>query len=191
MTVFAGLVSVSAEPLTQIPAKFDLWQDDLGFTWQVSKTGGVGSGTAPYFQNALGLFVNGGAFTPDGGDLVAAESTQDLTRTGTTAEVAIRRGLYFDSDRGGVRALDVFTNSTKAAKTVRIDYKTAYQYPWQDLHGTDGKIFAPGESMSDRDFGVVVKFSQSEGRHDTLFVTSSAREALLALIHISEPTRPC
>ncbi|MCB1237041.1 MAG: hypothetical protein KDM91_18375 [Verrucomicrobiae bacterium] len=175
-----------AEPVVvdPIPQTFEAWRDEAGFSWQVNRVGALGSGEIPYFQSAMAVFVNGAplattrALRPDGG----AESPEGahVVLEGTAGELSVMRDVWLDAKRSGVRLLDLFKNTGQRKASFRIDLKSGYQYPWQDLHGTGGNILGanPGEGMGPHDFGVVVKFSQTEGRHDTLFVTSGERDAL-------------
>lgn len=201
----AGLLAVLTLPvvsaqeeavkLQEIPQNFELWQDGEGFLWQLTKSGGLGSGDTSYFQAALALFIKGQAFAADSGQRfdggepndegAHVELGQDL------ADLKVVRDVWFDRDRSAVRVLDTFENKTARRITYRIDLKTAYQNPWQDLHGSEGRILgaSPGSGLGPRDFGVLVKFGTSEGRHDTLFVTSSERDAQAPMISYSSNLR--
>jgi len=180
--------------LEALPAKFEIWRDEPGFTWQLNRQGALQSGEIPYFQGALALFVSGAPFAPteavryDGGQVNEEGARIVLSQSG---ERTIVRDVWFDARRGGVRVIDTVTNNSKRAETVRVDLKSSFQSPWQDLHGTEGRILGtkPGAGLGTRDFGAVVKFSQSEGRHDTLFVTSAEKEASRPMISFSSNRR--
>lgn len=183
------------QKLNTLPATFELWQDRQGFLWQLSRAGALGSGESSYFQSALAMSVKGTAFAPteglrlDGGQV--GESGGRLLLKQAGEDLVISRDVWFDPERSGVRVLDTFTNPGQRKAVFRVDLKTAYQNPWQDLHGTEGRILGsrPGAGLGPRDFGIVVKFSSAEGRHDTLFVTSSEREAKRPLISYSSNLR--
>lgn len=191
----APTIEKSLVPIDTLPATFEPWRDQKGFLWQAARSGALGSGEAGYFQGALMLVVRGTAFAPTegirwNGDDEASEEERILLKQ-TADEVEITRDLRFDPVRSGVRVLDQFRNIGDRKTTVRVDLKTSYQNPWQDLHGTEGRILGsrPGAGLGVRDFGVVVKFSSAEGRHDTLFVTSSEKGAVRPLISYSSNLR--
>ena len=191
----AATESPAPQKLETLPTAFELWQDEQGFLWQLSRAGSLGSGESSYFQSALALSVRGTAFAPtegfrlDGGQVGEEGGRLVLKQAGEELEIA--RDVWFDQERSGVRVLDTFTNPGQRKASFRIDLKTAYQNPWQDLHGTEGRILGsrPGTGLGPRDFGIVVKFSSAEGRHDTLFVTSSERDAKRPLISYSSNLR--
>lgn len=182
-------------PVDPIPRDFELWQDSQGFLWQLGNSGALGSGDTAYFQSALALFVGGtqlaseNATRLDGGE--GADGGARIVLGQAQNDLLVTRDVWFDRERAGIRVLDVFENTGSRKTTFRIDLKTAYQNPWQDLHGTEGRILGarPGDGMGPRDFGLVVKFSPAEGRHDTLIVTSSERDAKRPMISFSSNLR--
>ncbi|NNE90845.1 MAG: hypothetical protein HKN23_04290 [Verrucomicrobiales bacterium] len=181
--------------LSEIPATFEEWQDEAGYTWQINKAGAILSGNTPYFQGGLTLFLNGQPFTPtegvryDGGQATESGAMLELRMKSDTLPTS--RHLFFDAERSGLRVLDVIQNSSNRPQTVRLDYKSGFQYAWQDLHGTEGRLLGtkPGAGLGPRDFGLVVKFSQSDGRHDTMFITSGERDAARPVISFSSNNR--
>jgi len=187
--------AVERVKLDAIPQSFELWQDTAGFLWQLNRQGALGSGDTSYFQGVLALFVKGAAFAAgegwrlDGGE--ADETGARVVLSQTMGDLKVTRDVWFDRGRSGVRVLDTFENTGARLATFRIDLKSAYQNPWQDLHGTEGRILGarPGSELGPRDFGVVVKFSASEGRHDTLFVTSGERDAQRPMVSFSSNLR--
>lgn len=178
-----------------IPQNFELWQDDGGFLWQLNRQGALGSGDTAYFQSALALHVGGEAFAAekvtrrDGGGVTNGIARLLLGQV--REDLLVTRDVWFDQRRAGVRVLDSFENTGSRKTAFRIELKTAYQNPWQDLHGSEGRILGstPGGGLGTRDFGVVVKFSAAEGRHDTLIVTSSERDALQPMVAFSSNLR--
>lgn len=193
----AGQQAGSPEPvrLETIPANFELWQDAQGFLWQLSRQGTLGSAEASYFQAAMALFVKGEAFTPvdgvrpDGGSATEAGATVILGQTMGGMKVA--REFWFDRERAGVRVLDTFENTGARRESIRVELRTSFQNPWQDLHGTSGRILGADsdDGLGDRDFGAVVKFSPAEGRHDTLFVACGERDAARPAVSYSSNLR--
>lgn len=181
--------------LEEIPANFELWQDAEGFLWQLSRQGALGSAEASYFQAAMGLVVKGQPFAPtegvraDGGQPGSEGARVALGQT--LGAIAIRRDVWFDGERAGVRVLDVFENTGNRRESIRVELRTSFQNPWQDLHGTSGRILGtgPGGGLGERDFGVVVKFSPAEGRHDTLFVAGGERDAVRPAISYASNLR--
>ncbi|MCB1077702.1 MAG: hypothetical protein KDM64_07745, partial [Verrucomicrobiae bacterium] len=181
--------------LDQIPQNFDLWQDSQGFLWQLNRQGAIGSAEASYFQAAMGLFVKGQPFTPtegvraDGGQ--AGEAGADIALGQVMGPIKVMRDVWFDRERSGLRVLDTFENTGARRESVRVELRTSFQNPWQDLHGTEGRILGanPDSSLGARDFGVVVKFSPAEGRHDTLFVACGERDAMRPTVSFASNLR--
>lgn len=187
------------EPITlkEIPDKFEVLQDAKSYEWQVNKNGAILSGNTPYFQGALTLFVNGAPFESskairfDGGAATDDGALLALTGKMEADGIEVMRHVFFDLERSGLRVVDSFTNPSKSPKNVRIDLKSSFQYPWQDLHGSGGQLLGtkPGAGLGPRDFGLVVKFSQADGRNDTLFVTSGERDAVKPVISFASNNR--
>lgn len=182
--------------LDAISQDFELWQDSQGFLWQLSRSGALGSAEASYFHAALALYVKGAPFAPtngvraDGGAATDAGARVALGQEMGTIQVT--REVWFDRARSGIRVLDLFENKGSRRESIRVELKSAFQNPWQDLHGSGGRILGATTStgeLGDRDFGVVVKFSASEGRHDTLFVTSGESDALRPAVSFSSNLR--
>lgn len=181
--------------LETIPQNFELWQDAQGFLWQLSRQGSLGTAEASYFQAAMSLFVKGEPFTPsegvraDGGQATDAGAKVALGQVMGT--VKVMRDVWFDRARAGVRVFDTFENTGPRRESIRVEVRTAFQNPWQDLHGTEGRILGAGaeSGLGARDFGVVVKFSPAEGRHDTLFVACGERDAVRPAVSFSSNLR--
>lgn len=169
--------------IDSLPSEFEEWRDRAGFSWQLTRQGALKTGNLPYLQSGMAIFMGGGSFTAQSGDRLDGGAPNEegarIELRGKIGDIAVTRDVLFDAGRAGVRILDTFTNEGKTQVASRVDYKSSYQYSWQDLHGTEGRILSPkpGAGMGGRDFGVVVKFGPSEGRHDTLFLTSSERDA--------------
>ncbi len=169
--------------VTDLQQNFERWQDSKGYSWQLTRQGSLLSGGVPYFQAAMLLKLGSNkfeaqrAFRLDGGE--ADEDGARIELRGAIGQVSVTRDVWFDSDRSGVRYLDVFENPDEQPFQIEVSYTTSYQNPWQDLHAEDGRVLGAGKEhgMERRDYGVVVKFSQAEGRHDTLLlVTDEDRE---------------
>lgn len=169
---------ISDIKLTELPQNFERWQDALGYSWQLTRQGALLSGGVPYFQGAMKLTVDGEEFDAtagsrqDGGEADAAGAR--VTLTGAASGVQVRRDVWFDALRGGVRYLDEFENPDAQPLQVEVKFSLVYQNPWQDLHADDGRVLGAGKDagLRGRDSALVVKFSQAEGRHDTLLLAA-------------------
>ena len=169
--------------VTDLPQNFERWQDSKGYSWQLTRQGFLLSGGVPYFQAAMQLKLGSNkfeaqrAFRLDGGEADAEGARIELR--GSVGQVSVTRDVWLDSGRSGVRYLDVFENPDEQPFQIEVSYTTSYQNPWQDLHAGDGRVLGAGKEhgLDRRDYGVAVKFSQAEGRHDTLLlVTDEDRE---------------
>ena len=164
--------------LTEVPQNFERWQDSKGYSWQLTRQGALLSGGVPYFQGAMKLIVEGQEFNATGGArLDGGEAGEDGARvvlSGAAGAVQVSRDVWLDSARGGVRYLDVFENPDAQPLLIEVKFSTAYQNPWQDLHAGDGRVLGAGSAagLRGRDSAVLVKFSQAEGRHDTLLLVA-------------------
>ncbi len=178
----------------EIPEKFSQRHDKQGFLWQADRFGALTSGETQYLPSGLKLSVSGVPFQPQSASLkdgTASNGVVDLDLSEKRKAITIGRSLWFDLDRGGVRVIDRFTNTGKAKVTLRVEFKTTYPFSWQNLHGVDGEFLKvdPAPVLGERDFGVLVRFSQTEGRHDTLFLTSSEKNALRPVMTASSNNR--
>ncbi len=167
-----------------IPAQFELWADRLGFNWQLMQSGALQSGPLSYYQSAMGLVINGKAFKAtkaerlDGG--AVKEGQQGRLLLSSEAEgVMVSRDVWFDPERGGVRYVDSFSNAKgKAAVRLTLQLKTMFRSSWQDLHGSSGKIMGGRDSsnLGSRDHAVLIKYSRSDGRPDTVVLVAGDGE---------------
>ncbi len=177
-----------------VPEKFTQRHDKLGFLWQADNFGALTSGETQYLPSGMKLSVSGVPFQPQSATLkdgTASNGVVDLDLIEKRKGVTIERSLWFDLERGGVRIIDRVTNTGKAKVTLRAEFKTTYPFSWQNLHGMDGKFLKvdPVPILGERDFGVLVRFSQTEGRHDTLFLTSSEKDSLRPVMSASSNNR--
>ena len=156
-----------------IPAKFEQYQDQKGFLWQANKEGSLTSGETQYLPSGLKIFVNGKPFAPASAKLVEEKATNalDLTISQKAASLTVQRQHWFDLERGGVRVLDTIKNTGKTAK-VKVELKTAFQFPWQNLVDSSGRILAGTATVdvSNREVAVGAKFSAADGRQDTILL---------------------
>lgn len=173
-----SLLSQDAKKLKEIPSKLFQIQDSQGFFWQAAGNGALTSGETQYLQSGLNLIVAGEAFEPTsaevqepGEGVETVEATLSENRDGLT----IRRNLWFDEERAGVRVFDQFTNTSEVSQTLAVELRTTYPFGWQSLHNLEGQLLSsdPGLQLGEQDMGLVVRFSPSEGRHDTVILTSS------------------
>jgi len=164
------------EALAEIPERFFQWQDSGGFFWQATENGALTSAGTQYLQSGLNLVVEGEVFAP------AEASTLPPERELGWAEIelresregySVRRHLRFDRERQAVRVLDTFTAEGGASRRLRIDLRTTYPFGWQTLHGTDGSLLSsdPALTLGEGHEGLVIRFSPTEGRHETVLIT--------------------
>lgn len=166
--------------LDSVPQQFELWADRLGFNWQLNQSGALQSGPVTYFQSAMTLSIKGSAFKAtkavrlDGGELDDEKGAR-VVLFGELGGIKVARDVWFDRQRGGVRYIDTFSNE-KGKEPVRLEVqlKTMFRSTWQDLHGSSGKILGGQGSvgLGARDHGVLVKYSRTDGRHDTIFLVT-------------------
>ena len=159
---------------SEIPAKFQQFQDQAGFLWQVNKEAALTSGETQYLPSGMKLVLNGKTFLPKSAvltDNTAAKGVLDLVLTDSGKELKTTRDLWFDLERGGVRVLDTVKNNGKSPVVVAVELRNAFQFPWQNLVGTSGRILGGGSvKLSERDRGITVKFSVADGRQDTIIL---------------------
>ena len=181
--------------LTEVPQNFERWQDSKGYSWQLTRQGAMLSGGVPYFQGAMKLIVDGKEFTASSGmRLDGGEADEDGARvvlSGAAGGLQVSRDVWLDSARGGIRYLDVVENPDAQPMQVEVKFSTAYQNPWQDLHAGDGRVLGTGSSagLRGRDSAVLIKFSQAEGRHDTLLLVADETFAEKPQLALSENHR--
>ncbi len=178
LLVIAAVHSQDRETLTDIPDKLFQLQDSQGFFWQASGNGALTSGETQYLQSGLNLIVAGTPFSPSKAEVRApgeGVETVDVEFSEIREGLAVRRNLWFDADRAGVRVYDTITNSGNVSQTVSVELRTTYPFGWQSLHDLEGELLAnePALRLDERDMGLIVRFSPSEGRHDTVFIATS------------------
>lgn len=162
--------------LPEMPEAFFVWQDAGGYLWQAAGHGALTSGGTQYLQSGLNLVIDGEVFDPDSASVLPPESevaAPEIELVEARDGYGIRRLLRFDRERQAVRVLDTFTAASGVGRTVRVDLRTTYPFGWQTLHGTDGALLSaePALALGDEHDGLVVRFSPTDGRHDTVLVT--------------------
>lgn len=176
----------------EIPAKFEQYQDRKGFLWQTNNEGSLTSGETQYLPSGMKLFVDGKAFAPGTAKLTndADQALLDLTLSEKSEGTTIDRQYWFDLKRGGVRVIDTIKNTGKS-NNLKVELKTAFQFPWQNLVGTSGSILSGTSEVeiSPRDIGVTAKFSVADGRQDTIVVFRGENSALTPNVSASSNSR--
>jgi len=101
-----------------VNADFSHKQDARGFRWDIQPTGQVGDGSNDCFDGGLRLFVGGQSFnstqrqmTPDGREYVLS---------GKAGNVDVTRRILVDTERAGVRYLEIFHNPGKQPATLMV-----------------------------------------------------------------------
>lgn len=184
----------AGESVSEIPARFFQTQDANGFFWQAAGNGAVTSGETQYLQSGLNWIVNGMAFAPTSARVRSPDEFPDnagVTLEESRESLTLKRDLWIDRERGGVRSLDTILNTGGAAVSLEVVLRTTYPFAWQSLHGVDGELLSkePVLNLDDRDFGLVVHFSAAEGRHDTFLVVGGEGEALRPRLSASNNRR--
>lgn len=181
-------------PVKEIPDRFFQVQGSNGFFWQAVKNGAITSGETQYLQSGLNLLVDGENFAPAEAKVrqPGAEVPGMIELSGKLAGVAVVRSLLFDRERGAVRVIDAFENTTGEELSLPVDLRTTYPFGWESLHGSDGGLLSsdPVLSLDAEDGGLIAHFSATEGRHDTLIVCGkgSARPRLIGSTNRRELT---
>jgi len=165
------------QEFSSIPDQFFQVQDSFGFFWRASTNGALTSGETQYLQSGLNLIVDGSVFVPSRGEQTApgedsGEATLYLREKREGIE--IYRELWFDKERGGVRVTDRIKNNSGEVKTLKVQLRTTYPFGWKSLHGSGGGQLnaEPALGLAENDGGVSIRFGPSEGRPDTLILTS-------------------
>lgn len=170
--------------VSPVPAKFFQVADEPGYFWQAFGNGALTSGETQYLQSGLNLLVGGEAFSPEKAEvtdpLADSDTAAEILLTGKFADVEVRRSLWFDTQRGGVRVLDTFTNRGSSRTVLPVALRTTFPFGWQSLHSPNGDLLSrdPVLSLANEDSGLIVHFSAAEGRHDLLFLVSSEEGGL-------------
>ena len=183
MTCVVLAQETEGESVAEIPSRFFQIQDSNGFFWQAAGNGAITSGETQYLQSGLNWIVEGVPFAPSSALVRSPDEFAD--DSGVTLEevrdsLTLKRDLWVDRERGGVRSLDTIQNRGGSAVTLEVVLRTTYPFAWQSLHGVDGELLSkdPVLTLDDRDFGLVVHFSAAEGRHDTFIVVGGEAESL-------------
>lgn len=175
-------LAASAVKLSEIPERFFLVQDKLGYFWQAFGNGALVSGETQYLQSGLNLIIDGTPFDPIEAKVrepATGEDRIDIHFIEKRTDSVVSRDLWFDPERSGVRVLDTFSNTSKIERKFSIFLRTTYPFSWQSLHGSGGALLSsdPGLQLNPADYSLGVHFSPSEGRHDTFFLLGSEKSA--------------
>ena len=163
-----------------IPDRFFQVQDSFGFFWSAAPNGALTSGETQYLQSGLNLLIDGQKFRPSrGSEVVPAggSNSAQLSLSEDRDGLEISRDLLFDKERGGVRIVDSFRNTSGAAVTLKVQLRTTYPFGWKSLHGGDGSQLnsEPALALTEGEGGISVRFGASEGRPDTLILASDGQ----------------
>lgn len=175
LIVFSSLVVADErEVFDTIPGEFPQVQDGLGFLWQINETGSITSGKTQYLPSGLKLLIDGKAFAPAKGSLLdeaVSRGEMDLILSGKAGDLTVERNFLIDLNRGGGRVWDKVRNSGSARK-VKVELRTAFQFPWQNLVGTESGILGDSSvvKLNERDSAIVANFSVAEGRQDAVIL---------------------
>lgn len=199
MIGLAFVVSLRAQesvkqPFDSIPGQFFQIQDSFGFFWRAAPSGALTSGETQYLQSGLNLLVDGVAFTPTSGSQIVPGEGADIASLSLEEDredVEIVRDLWFDKERGGVRVVDQIKNTSGAATSMRVQLRTTYPFGWKSLHESDGTQLnaEPVLALAEGDGGLSIRFGPSEGRPDTLILTSDGEVANQPTIEASANRR--
>lgn len=180
--------------LSSIPERFFQIQDDSGFLWQALDNGALISGESQYLQSGMNLVVDGEPFAPASGSVrepgsedARAEVKLQEARDG----LVVDRDLWFDPRRSGVRILDRISNTGSSARTFEVVLRTTYPFAWQSLHGSGGRMLSgePAPQLGADDGSLSVRFSASDGRHDTYLLFGAAGGGVRPVLKTSSNSR--
>ena len=168
------------EFFSAIPDRFFQVQDSFGFFWRAAPNGAVTSGETQYLQSGLNLLIDDQKFKPSRGSKVVPAEGSDSARLSLFEDrdgIEISRDLMFDKERGGVRIVDSFRNTSGAAVTIQVQLRTTYPFGWKSLHRSDGSQLnaEPVLALPDGEHGISVRFGASEGRPDSLILVSDGQ----------------
>ncbi|MEM1441998.1 MAG: hypothetical protein AAGF67_06620 [Verrucomicrobiota bacterium] len=182
------------EAVSEIPNRFFQTQDSGGYFWQPSGNGALTSGDTQYLQSGLNWLVDGVAFAPTKALVRSPDQFPEdagVSMEETRDSLVLKRDLWIDRERGGVRALDTISNRGSSAASLEVVLRTTYPFAWQSLHGVDGELLSkdPVLSLDPEDFGMVVHFNTAEGRHDTFLVVAGEGDDLRPRVSASSNRR--
>tara|TARA_B100001093_G_scaffold159350_1_gene151802 strand:+ start:9490 stop:11403 length:1914 start_codon:yes stop_codon:yes gene_type:complete len=171
---------IDTKSFSAIPDRFFQVQDSFGFFWSAAPNGALTSGETQYLQSGLNLLIDDQKFRPNRGSEVVPAGDSDsaqLLLCENRDGLEISRDFLFDKERGGVRIVDTFSNTSGAAVTLRVQLRTTYPFGWKSLHGSDGSQLngEPALALAEGEGGILVRFGASEGRPDTLILASDGQ----------------
>jgi hypothetical protein len=148
--------------------------DENGESWAISRTSGrLERGDEGFFNEAASLKVNGSGFEAE--EVLRASGAPHWRLTGKVGVIAVRRDIYFDAKRGGVRYLETFTNSGDEDVSVDVEYGNRFRYQWRKLHTAEGRDF--DGKLGVRDTGLYVQMSEEAQHRGGLFLLCGERSA--------------
>ncbi len=175
--------------IESIPSEFDPIADQEGYAWVLNKDASVKSGRISYFRAAMALKLEGEA--PPVTAVAQLSGNEYRFTLGKESGPQFTRDVWVDPERSAARFLDVLENPGEEAVNLRVEYTTTYQAQWQDLHLESGQIYSQpsGGILGARQYGLVARFGQLDGRHDTLFLLTGEKEELKPAVRFSSNQR--
>lgn len=188
-----GTADERREVFETIPGEFPQVQDGLGFLWQISETGAITSGKTQYLPSGLKLIIDEKGFSPEKGSILdesVSRGEMELILTGKAGDFTVERNILIDLNRGGGRAWDTVRNPG-SAKRVKIELRTAFQFPWQNLVGSESGILGDSSvvKLDERDSAIVANFSVAEGRQDAVILFGDRNSPKRPMVSASSNAR--
>ena len=187
---FAAALSIGLEPVAaeedefevmdEIPSSILTSRDDHGTNWIVLRSGQIADAGTKLFQHGMVLNISRTDFNPKKG--LASGKHRRWMLSQKVGDVVVVRDVYFDPERGGVRYLDTFMNTTDKEVQVEAEYRNAFRSPWSKIHTAQGRPFEG--KLASRDSGIYVKMPSERGHLGVLFLVSGERGQLKPDIEI-------
>ena len=163
------LFSTLAEDEKLVPARMSEMHDKLGNVWGLDSSGSVqqsgnDNGNA-CFQRAATMTVGRGSMNFES-PMMTADGAEYVFR-GRTPSSRVTRRVRLDAERGAMRYLEIFENTTKIPAPVQVVISTMMATPaarYMNLHDKP-----MGGAFGNEDGAYAV--SEEEGHNDAVFIT--------------------
>lgn len=169
------------EQLPRVPDRIEVVKDDLGFYWQLTGAGSFYSMGANTFKSANMLAINGVNFTANA---VFKNSETRYAFEANLGQLAVRRDIWIDQARGGVRYVESLKNTTAAPISIQVSLKTDFSYAWQDVLSDSGKPLAG--QLGARDAGAFFRFSPADGQSDVWILAGGEKADVMPKMTLAD-----
>lgn len=156
-----------------VPANWNPVTDARGFRWDIQQLGAVMDGNNDCFDNGLVLLVNNQQFQGATSQQMTADGKEWVLTQDMGNGLRVTRRVYIDSERGGARYLEVFTNTSGKPIKANVTLQSYLGNSAQQTMASNGAAFTGGR-LPDYAVGILTQ-SRDTSRPSVYFLLGDAK----------------